>query len=180
MDIKSQKERMLVDWVWISGALIFLALICLCVVLLARGANQLETTPAHGIPLVAGSPPITESNPEAHTQAVTAVTPPDSQYRGFVSQFTQPSSDIPSDPKKATQSPSVTDKLAATNPRSTKSVRGNQRNLAAKPLASRRRSAIDKGVPRTVKMLIKMWRRTLRTTKLAQNESHQGVERPRN
>ncbi len=53
-----------------------------------------------------------------------------------------------------------------------KAIRGNRRNLAVMRLASRRRSAVEKGVPRTVKMLIKMWHRTSRTGKLALNESH--------
>jgi hypothetical protein len=208
--IKSQREPTLVDLVWISGALIFLVLMCFCIVLLARGANQLATTQAQPIPAstpAASLRPLTESNREAHTQSVTAVTPQKSQYIGFVSPSAQSSSDVPNEPTKWTQSRSATDKLATTNPRSAKaprlpyrvetdrhghilmspppapahgkkqnrigtlSIRGNRRNLAVMRLASHRRSTADKGVPRTVKMLIKMWRRTSRTSKLALNES---------
>jgi hypothetical protein len=69
MDIKSQRELTLIDWVWISGALILLVLICFCIVLLTRGANQLATTQAQAIPLAASLRPLTESNREAHTQS---------------------------------------------------------------------------------------------------------------
>jgi hypothetical protein len=173
--IKSQRELTLVDLVWISGALTFLALMCFCIVLLARGANQLATTQAQAI--LASAPaaslrPLTESNREAHIQSVTAVTPQESQNIGFVSTPAQASSEVPNRPTKWTQSPRATDKLATTNSGSAKAIRGNRRNLAVMRLASRRRSAAEKGVPRTVKMLIKMWHRTSRTGKLALNGSH--------
>ena len=103
------RELTLVDWVWISGALIFLALMCFCIVLLA---NQFATTPAQGIPVAASLRPLSESNREAHTQSVTTVTPQESQYSGFVPPSAQSSSDVPNEPTKWTQSRSVTDKLA--------------------------------------------------------------------
>jgi hypothetical protein len=173
--IKSQRELTLVDLVWISGALTFLALMCFCIVLLARGANQLATTQAQAI--LASAPaaslrPLTETIREAHIQSVTAVTPQESQNIGFVSTPAQASSEVPNRPTKWTQSPRATDKLATTNSGSAKAIRGNRRNLAVMRLASRRRSAAEKGVPRTVKMLIKMWHRTSRTGKLALNGSH--------
>ena len=165
----SQRELTLVDLVWIFGALIFLALMCFCMVLFARGANQLATTQAQAIPAstpaAASLRPLSESNREAHPQSVTAITPQESQN-------IQSSSEVPNLPTKWTQSPRATDKLATTNSGSAKTVRGNRRNLAVMRLASRRRSAVEKGVPRTVKMLIKMWHRTSRTGKLALNASH--------
>jgi hypothetical protein len=103
---------------------------------------------------------------------LTTVTPQEYQYSGFVPHSAQSSSDVPNEPTKSTQSRSATDKLATTNPRSAKAIRVNRRNLVVMRLASRRRSAVDKGVPTTVKMLIKMWCRTSRTSKLALNEFH--------
>lgn len=176
VDIMSQRELTLVDLVWIFGALIFLALMCFCMVLFARGANQLATTQAQAIPAstpaAASLRPLSESNREAHPQSVTAITPQESQNIGFVSTPAQASSEVPNRPTKWTQSPRATDKLATTNSGSAKAIRGNRRNLAVMRLASRRRSAVEKGVPRTVKMLIKMWHRTSRTGKLALNGSH--------
>jgi hypothetical protein len=116
--------------------------------------------------------PLSESNREAHPQSVTAITPQESQNIGFVSTPAQASSEVPNRPTKWTQSPRATDKLATTNSGGAKAIRGNRRNLAVMRLASRRRSAVEKGVPRTIKMLIKMWHRTSRTGKLALNESH--------
>ena len=175
VDIMSQRELTLVDLVWIFSALIFLALMCFCMVLFARGANQLATTQAQAIPAstpAASLRPLSESNREAHPQSVTAITPQESQNIGFVSTPAQASSEVPNRPTKWTQSPRATDKLATTNSGGAKAIRGNRRNLAVIRLASRRRSAVEKGVPRTVKMLIKMWHRTSRTGKLALNGSH--------
>jgi hypothetical protein len=177
VDIMSQRELTLVDLVWIFSALIFLALMCFCMVLLARGANQLATTQAQAIPAstpaaAASLRPLSESNPEGHPQSVTAITPQESQNIGFVSTSAQSSSEVPNLPTKWTQSPRATDKLATTNSGSAKTVRGNRRNLAVMRLASRRGSAVERGVPRTVKMLIKMWHRTSRSGKLALNGSH--------
>ena len=159
-------------WVWISGTLIFLALVCFCIVLMARGANEFATSQAQGIAVAASLRLLSESNREAHTQSVTTVTPQEYQYSGFVPHSAQCSSDVPNEPTKSTQSRSATDKPATTNPRSAKAIRVNRRNLVVMRLASRRRSAVDKGVPTTVKMLIKMWCRTSSTSKLALNEFH--------
>src|SRR6266436_9685617 len=110
VDIMSQRELTLVDLVWIFSALIFLALMCFCMVLLARGANQLATTQAQAIPAstpaAASLRPLSESNREAHPQSVTAITPQESQNIGFVSTPAQASSEVPNRPTKWTQSPS--------------------------------------------------------------------------
>jgi hypothetical protein len=124
----SQREPTLVDLVWIFSALIFLALMCFCMVLLARGANQLATTQAQAFP--ASTPadaslrPLSESNREAHPQSVTAIAPQESQNIGFVSISTpaQPSSEVPNQPTKWTQSCRATDKLATTNSGSVKAI----------------------------------------------------------
>ena len=112
LDIEGKRELAPGDWVRISGAFIFVASMCFCIVLLARGANQFATTPAQGIPVAASLRPLSESNREAHTQSVTTVTPQESQYSGFVPPSAQSSSDVPNEPTKWTQSRSGTDKLA--------------------------------------------------------------------
>jgi hypothetical protein len=176
----SQRELTLVDLVWISSALIFLALMCFCMVLFARGANQLATTQAQAIPAstpaAASLRPPSESNREATSTICNGHYSAEISKYWFVSTSAQSSSEVPNLPTKWTQSPRATDwatdKLATTNSGSAKAVRGNRRNLAVMRLASRRRSAVEKGVPRTVKTLIKMWHRTSRTGKLALNASH--------
>jgi len=172
----SQRELTLVDLVWISSALIFLALMCFCMVLFARGANQLATTQAQAIPAstpaAASLRPPSESNREATSTICNGQYSAEISKYWFVSTSAQSSSEVPNLPTKWTQRPRATDKLATTNSGSAKAIRGNRRNLAVMRLASRRRSAVEKGVPRTVKTLIKMWHRTSRTGKLALNGSH--------
>jgi len=172
----SQRELTLVDLVWISSALIFLALMCFCMVLFARGANQLATTQAQAIPAstpaAASLRPPSESNREATSTICNGHYSAEISKYWFVSTSAQSSSEVPNLPTKWTQSPRATDKLATTNSGSAKAIRGNRRNLAVMRLASHRGSAVEKGVPRTVKMLIKMWHRTSRTGKLALNGSH--------
>jgi hypothetical protein len=46
LDIESQKELTLIDYVRIFGILIFVSLACLCIVLLAHGAKRSATIPA--------------------------------------------------------------------------------------------------------------------------------------
>ena len=170
LDIESQREVTLIDWVWISGALIFAALMCFCIVLLAHGAKQSVTTQTQAVlsttDPTAALQPRAESNEEA-AQSVTAVALSKTQ-----SESTKSSSEVLSQPTQRTLSRDATDELATTNPRSAEAIRGNRTNLAVMRLASHRRSAVDNGVRRSVKMLINMWRRTSRTIKLALNESH--------
>jgi hypothetical protein len=167
VDIKSHRELTLVDWVWISGTLIFVALMCSCIVLLAHGANQSATTQIQAVLRVPTSlQPRSESNREAHTQSITAVALPETDSGS------KSSSEVLSQPTQRILSHDATDELATTNPRSAKVIRENRRNSAVTRLASYRRSAVDKGISRSVKMLIKMWRRTSRTIKWALNDSH--------
>jgi hypothetical protein len=167
LDVEDKRALALGDWMPISGILIFVALMCFCIVLLAHGANQSATTQIQALLRVPISlQPRSESNREAHTESVTAVALPESDSRS------ESSSEVHSQPTQRTVSRDATDELATTNPRSAKVIRRNQRNSAVTRLASYRRSAVDKGVSRSVEMLFKMWRRTSRTIKLALNQSH--------
>jgi DNA-binding transcriptional regulator YiaG len=184
VDIKTHGELTLVDWVWIFGTLIFVALIWFCIVLLARGANQLATTQAQAVlapESAAGLQALSESDPAQHAQSVTAMTQREPQYLAFVSPSVDSSSKLPSQPTKRTKSRGSTDKLATTNPKSIKAIREHQRKLVRTRFTNHRRSTVDvsrrsgrfkKGAPRSLKMLIAMWRQTSKTSKLALNESH--------
>jgi hypothetical protein len=167
VDIKSHRELTSVDWVWTSSTLVFVALMCFCIVLLAKGARQSATAQTQAnLRVPTNVQPRSESNREAHTQSVTAVALPETDLGS------KSSSEVLSQPTQQILSRDATDELATTNPRSAKVIRGNRRNLAVTRLASYRRSAVDKGISRSVKKLIEMWRRTSRRIKLALNEFH--------
>jgi hypothetical protein len=153
LHIESQRELSLGDWVWISGSLTFVALMSFCIVLLAHGAKQPAMTQVQAVLSTstgaASLQPRSESNREAPAEAVTAaVTLPERPIKS--------STDVLSQPTQPTLSRDARDELAMTNPRSAKAIRGNQRNLAVMQRAVYRRSAVDKSVRRSVKMLIKM------------------------
>jgi hypothetical protein len=142
--IKRHGERKLVDWVSISGALIFVALMCSCIVLLARGANQLATTQAEAVlrvPTPANSqPPRSKWTPEADAKSVTTTTQRESYHIAFVSPSVDSSSKVPSQPTKQTESRGATDKLATANPKSANAIRGHRRNLLKSRVWNHRRS----------------------------------------
>ena len=143
VDIKSHGQLKLVDRVSISGALIFVALMCFCIVLLARGANQLARTQAEAVlrvptPLVNSPPPRSESTPEADAKSVTTTTQRESYHIAFVSPSVDASSKVPSQPTKQTRSRGAT--LATDNPKSANAIRGHQRRLLKKRVANHRRS----------------------------------------
>ena len=81
----------LVDWGWISAALIFLALMCFCILFFVKGANDLSATqtesllrtPAPVAVMQAGPEP----NPEVRAQPATAFTPPGSSWMNLVERF---------------------------------------------------------------------------------------------
>jgi hypothetical protein len=152
LDIESQGELSLGKCVWISGSLTFVALMCFCIVLLAHRAKQSEMTQVQAVLSTstgaASLQPRSESNREAPAEAVTAVTLPERPIKS--------STDVLSQPTQPTLSRDARDELAMTNPRSAKAIRGNQRNLAVMRRAVYRKSAVDKSVRRSVKMLIKM------------------------
>jgi len=143
VQIKRHGERKLVDWVSISGALIFIALMCSCIVLLARGANQLATTQAEAVlrvptPAASSQPPRSISTPEADAKSVTTTTQRESYHIAFVSPSVDSSSKVPSQPTKQTRSRGAT--LATDNPKSANAIRGHQRRLLKKRVANHRRS----------------------------------------
>ena len=168
----------MVDWAWVSGVLVFAVLICFCIVLLAHGAKQSATTQ---MPAIVATAPAASSlsrsqpNAEAPAQSTTTMTLRGSYYIAFVSPSVDSSSKAPSQSRRAIN------KLAMSNPKKVKEILANRRNLTVRRLASHRRSTVgvsrrshrfEKGAPRSVKMLIAMWRRSSRTNKLALNESH--------
>ena len=139
VDIKSHGELKLIDWVSISGALIFVALMCFCIVLLARGANQLARTQVEAVlrvptPAVNSQPPRSESTPEADAKSVTTTTQREPYYIAFVSPSVDASSKVPSQPSKQTRS------RGAGNPKSASAIREHQRRLLKKRVANHRRS----------------------------------------
>jgi hypothetical protein len=94
VDIRSQGELTLVDRVWISAALIFLALMCFWIVLLAHGANQSVTTQTQA-GLRAPTPsaslqPLSKSNQEAHAQGATIMTQRESYYVALLNSYWKP------------------------------------------------------------------------------------------
>jgi hypothetical protein len=185
VDIRSQGELTLVDRVWISATLIFLALMCFCIVLLAHGANHSVTTQAQAVPQAptpsASSQPRSGSNREADSKSATIMTQRESYYVAFVSPSVDSLSKVLNQPTKSTKSRGATDKLATPGTKSVRPIREHRRNLVNMRVTNHRRSTADasrrsgrfkKSAPRSVKMLIAMWRRNSRTSKLALNESH--------
>jgi hypothetical protein len=155
MDIKSHGERTFVDWVWISAALLFVALMCFCIVLLARGANQLATTQAEvllrvPIPAASSQPPRSESTPEAEAKSVTSTTQRESYQIAFVSPSVDSSNRIPSQPTKLTKDRDATDEFAIANSKSTNAIREHRRNLSKMRVKNHRRSTFRAVVLRFV------------------------------
>jgi hypothetical protein len=149
--IESQGELSLVNSVWIFAALIFAALMCFCIVLLAHGTKQSAMTQAQAVlstSIGASLQPRSELNREAHAESVTAVTLSERSIKS--------SSEVLSQPAQPTLSRDATVELAMTIPKNAKAIRGNQRNLAVMRHASHRRSTVDKRVLRSVRMLMKM------------------------
>jgi hypothetical protein len=145
VDLKSHGELKLMDWVPISGALIFLALMCFCIVLFARGANQLATTQAEAVlrvptPAASSQPLRSESTLESDANSLTATTQQESYYIAFVSPSVDTSSKVPSQPTKQTKSGRATNKLATANPKSANAIREHRRNPSKMRVANHQRS----------------------------------------
>ena len=152
----------MVDWVWISGVLIFVALMCFCIVLLAHGTKQSATTQITAMLApapAASSLSRSQRNPEAPAQSATIMTQRESHYIAFISSSTDPSSKLRSPPIQR----DATDELANTNPGSAKAIRGKRRNLAATSYA-----LTDVDVKRR---LIELWHRSLARTEKPQSWS---------
>src|SRR5690348_12131225 len=145
VDIKSHGERTLVDWVSISGALLFAVLMCFCIVLFARGANQLATTQAEAllrvpIPVAISQPPRAESTLEAEAKSVTRTTQRESYHIAFISTSVDSSSRIPSQPTKQIKRRGAMDELATTNSKSAYGIRAHRRNLSMIRVKNHQRS----------------------------------------
>jgi hypothetical protein len=74
MDIEIQRELSFGDWVWISGVLFFVALMCFCIVFLAHGTKQSAMTQAQAVLSTstgaASLQPRSELSREAHAESV--------------------------------------------------------------------------------------------------------------
>src|SRR6516225_5103331 len=149
----------LVDWGWISAALIFLALMCFCILFFVKGANDLSATQTESLlrtpaPAAVGQAG-PEPNPEVRAQPATAVTLPERQFR---------SSEAFGESAQGTRSGgSTTYELVTTTPESAEVMLWNRSNSPVKRFSSSRRVALGKRAPRSLRALIEMWFRGFRT-----------------
>ena len=148
----------LVDWGWISAALIFLALMCFCILFFVKGANDLSATQTESLLRTPAPVAVTqagpEPNPEVRAQLATAVTPGETQSR---------SSGVFSESAQGTlNGGGATSELATTTPESAEVMLWNRSNLPMKRFSSRRRVALGKRAPRSIRVLIEMWFRRFR------------------
>ena len=159
LEMAKPSELALVDWGWISAALIFLALMCFCILFFVKGANDLSATqtesllrtPAPVAVMQAGPEP----NPEVRAQPATAVTPPGRQFR---------SSEASGESVQWTlNGGGGTSELATTTPESAEVMLWNRSNAPVKRFSSRQRVALGKRAPRSLRTLIEMWFRGFRT-----------------
>lgn len=108
------KERSItsVDYAWISGISVFVALICLCIVLLANGAKRSAMIPGQEA-ITSASTDTTQSDPniKPHVQPETAATQPERYYIALVSPSTQFSGETPNQPNKLDDSGGATGKV---------------------------------------------------------------------
>jgi hypothetical protein len=149
----------LVDWGWISAALIVLAVMCFCILFFVKGANNLSATQTESLlrtpAPVAVTQPGPEPNPEVRALPVAAVTPPERQSR---------SGEVFSESIQGTlNGGGATSELATTTPESAEVMLWNRSNLSVKRFSSRRSVALSKRAPRSIRALIEMWFRGFRT-----------------
>ena len=151
----------LVDWGWISAALIFLALMCFCILFFVKGTNDLSATQTESLLRTPAPVAVTqaepEPNPEVRAQPATAVIPPERQFRS--SEASDESA------QGALSGDSATYELATTTPESAEVMLWNRGNSPVKRVSSRRRVALGKRAPRSLSLraLIEMWFRGFRT-----------------
>ena len=159
-DIATHGEITLVDYVWISGILIFVTLVCLCIVLLADGARRAtsvftETTQS-------------KSNAKAYVQFGTAITQPERYYLAPVSPSSQFSSETPNQLNNRDKTDGATGGTVTSDVPKAKAFLEHHGNLVMMWKAISRRSAahslrksstFERRVPKSVKKLIEMWRR---------------------
>ena len=146
-------ELALTDWVRVAGLLIFVASICFSIVLFGKGPNHPPANPTqalvHSSAPTAGLEPRPESTPETRARPATAVTPAEIQPQ---------SSEVSRESAQG-----ATHELATTDPESAKVMLGNRGHSPVRQFSSRRRVALYKHAPRSIKALIEMCFRTLRT-----------------
>jgi type IV secretory pathway VirB10-like protein len=172
VDLESQGELTLIDYVRISGILIFVSLACLCIVLLAHGTERSATIPAQEpITNVTTETAQAEPNIKDKVQGAASVAQQEPHYIAFVSPYAQSSSETPNLPAKPRQSGDAKGKLAAPSLQRAKAIRehdaGHRRPTAD---LSRRSASSEKSMPRSIKMLVEMWRRAAETNKRGRHE----------
>ena len=149
----------LIDWGWISAALIFLALMCFCILYFVKGANDLSATQRASLLRTPAPVAVTQARPEptseVRAQPATAVTPPERQSR---------SSEASGESAQGTlNGGGGTSGLATTTPESAEVMLWNRGNSPVKRFSSRRRVALGKRAPQSIRALIEMWFRGFRT-----------------
>jgi hypothetical protein len=176
------KERSitLVDYACIAGISVFVALICLCIVLLANGAKRSAMIPAQEA-ITSISTETTQSDPQIkpHVQPETAAAQPERYYIALVSPSVQFSSDTSNQPNDRDKSGGATGELVTSDLLRAKAVMEDRGNLVMMGRAttrgsiahpSRRSGSSDRSIPRSVKMLIGWWRRLAEAKKTARDE----------
>jgi hypothetical protein len=160
----NQGELALTDWVRIAGLLIFGAFVCFAIVLFGIGANHPSANQTQSVVQTstptAGLESRPESAPEQRAQSVTAVTMPETR-----SESVPPSSEPLSPPIQQPLSGMTTEKPAIANTKGADAIRKHQRYSVMRRHASRRRSAVDKVVFKSVNTLVEMWRRIFKARK---------------
>ena len=159
LEMAKPSKMALVDWGWISAALIVLAVMCFCILFFVKGANDLSATQTESLLRTPAPVAVTqagpEPNPEVRAHPATAVTPPERQFR---------SSEAFGESAQGTLSGgSAPYKLVTTAPESAEVMLWNRSNLPVKRFSSRRRVALNKRAPRSIRALIEMWFRGFRT-----------------
>jgi hypothetical protein len=102
-----------------------------------------------------GLEPRPESTPEIRAQPELGVTPAETQPR---------LREVFSEPAEGTiRGAGATYELATTNPTRAKVMLGDRSNLSVRRVSSRRRVALYKYTPRSIKVLIETWFRTFST-----------------
>jgi hypothetical protein len=159
LDIESQRELTLIDYARISGILIFVSLAFLCIVLLAHGAKRSATIPAQkSFANAATETTQAEPNMNANVPGAATATQLEPHYIALVSLYALSSTETPNILAK----PGKNGDAKRTPPglQRAKTIREHRvehRRLTAN--LSRRSGSFESGAPRSVKMLIEMWRR---------------------
>ena len=182
--IESSRINGTPDYVPLSGILIFVALMCFCIVLLANGAKRsvaiLEQTAVSKASDATARLPLPPNAPgEAQVSSASAITQPGRHYIALISASNQSSGEASSQLTIPDQSGEPMEKLATSNLERTKAIREHRAHFQMMWRVNYRRStanlsgrsgSFEMGVPTSLKMLIAMWRRTSTTSKTVQSE----------